>query len=190
MKILKQQCEAAIIGKLEVMTRNLYLPDLAIYTREGNSYHNFAQVKKIEELLKKQGDGFRVAAKKDFEYLSSLGSCWCKQGKKSNVYAGRLFGNKNKEGATVFLPAVGYYCYNIFEKNYSLVDYGSCAAYWSSTYYDDRYSYYLSFDSDMLPDTSMVGANDYGRSIRCVRNFLTKSEYQPVKKIHKNSIKL
>jgi uncharacterized protein (TIGR02145 family) len=49
---------------------------------------------------------------------------------------------------------------------------GSVASYWSSTYANNNYAYHLYFYStSVYPGTTNGAAKNYGRSVRCVRNY-------------------
>jgi uncharacterized protein (TIGR02145 family) len=177
--ILGKQYETVIIGnkfgKLEVLTKSLYVPELAFYKKNSNCYFDLAGIKKIDELLKKHGNGFRVPTKKDIDYIATLRSHWVEKGEKGNVVAGRFFGITGRfwgKTATdlkkcLFLPALGLYA-----EDTTLYDYGSCAYYWSSTYSGTHNDFaFILYLDDYRVSSGITNNSFYAcYPVRCVRD--------------------
>lgn len=175
MNILGKQHEIIKVGKLEIMKSNFHYSKQAIYKRNGECYFDFSATWKIDELLRKEGTGFRVFTKKDFACLAGLGSRWVNCGEAGNNIAGYFFGERAHKITTiddpkgcVFFPACGLYSSN----ENKLIGQNDFAYYWSSSTFCDNSAYILYFHGNSIYPGTVNFNKNYGLSVRCVRDLV------------------
>jgi len=110
-------------------------------------------------------DGWRVPTKEEYESLNNLGSTWDRANEYGNIY-GRWYGTDHSgiRSYSVFLPAVGYKRYDNGVASLLTIR----GSYWTTTTYQNVYSYSLLFTDEESIMNTTSRAN--GFSVRCVRD--------------------